>query len=243
MKQSFSKGALNALNSNDENNYYVYRLVDPRTLHTFYVGKGKGNRVFDHANGVRSIINTKDGEDEISLKFQIISEILSEGKEVICIIHRWGISEDTAFEVESAVMDCYAGLANIQSGHFKERGMVLTEDFEKRYNIAIYDEPEEDYVLIKTTKEAIDENGNLYDATRRFWVANLDKVSKYKYALSVVKGVVLEVYSVDRWYKQDNRVAFEGKPTTDPISSVKGKLIPPYYRKQGMASPFLYKTK
>ena len=27
-------------------NYYVYRLIDPRNGQTFYVGKGKGNRVF-----------------------------------------------------------------------------------------------------------------------------------------------------------------------------------------------------
>ena len=26
--------------------WYVYRLVDPRSGETFYVGKGKGNRVF-----------------------------------------------------------------------------------------------------------------------------------------------------------------------------------------------------
>lgn len=29
--------------------YYVYRLVDPRNGQTFYVGKGKGNRIFAHA--------------------------------------------------------------------------------------------------------------------------------------------------------------------------------------------------
>lgn len=27
---------------------YVYRLIDPRNGETFYVGKGKGNRVFSH---------------------------------------------------------------------------------------------------------------------------------------------------------------------------------------------------
>ena len=31
-----------------EINYYVYRLVDPMTGQTFYVGKGKEDRVFDH---------------------------------------------------------------------------------------------------------------------------------------------------------------------------------------------------
>ncbi|MCR2307669.1 hypothetical protein NSX65_32680, partial [Salmonella enterica] len=28
--------------------WYVYRLIDPRDGSTFYVGKGKGNRVFAH---------------------------------------------------------------------------------------------------------------------------------------------------------------------------------------------------
>ena len=27
---------------------YVYRLIDPRNGETFYVGKGQGNRVFNH---------------------------------------------------------------------------------------------------------------------------------------------------------------------------------------------------
>ena len=27
--------------------YYVYRLIDPRNGQTFYVGKGKGNRLYE----------------------------------------------------------------------------------------------------------------------------------------------------------------------------------------------------
>ena len=34
--------------------WYVYRLVDPRSGETFYIGKGKGNRVFQHAKGALS---------------------------------------------------------------------------------------------------------------------------------------------------------------------------------------------
>ena len=32
--------------------YYVYRLIDPRSGQTFYVGKGRQNRVFAHAKGL-----------------------------------------------------------------------------------------------------------------------------------------------------------------------------------------------
>lgn len=45
---------------------YVYRLIDPRNEETFYVGKGKGNRVFNHAEGALLKEDTVDDEDESS---------------------------------------------------------------------------------------------------------------------------------------------------------------------------------
>jgi hypothetical protein len=38
---------------------YVYRLIDPRNGETFYVGKGKGNRVFYHIRAEENL----DGDD------------------------------------------------------------------------------------------------------------------------------------------------------------------------------------
>ena len=39
---------------------YVYRLIDPRNGETFYVGKGKGNRVFSHMRGEQKIDSLSD---------------------------------------------------------------------------------------------------------------------------------------------------------------------------------------
>ncbi len=39
--------------------FYVYRLIDPRNGETFYVGKGKENRVFQHIRA------EKDFEDDV----------------------------------------------------------------------------------------------------------------------------------------------------------------------------------
>ena len=39
----------NLQNGSSVNKYYVYRLIDPRNLQTFYVGKGCGDRVYQHA--------------------------------------------------------------------------------------------------------------------------------------------------------------------------------------------------
>ena len=44
---------LNNLSNNRK--YYVYRLVDPRTLQTFYVGKGCGDRVFQHVKDAQTL--------------------------------------------------------------------------------------------------------------------------------------------------------------------------------------------
>ncbi len=237
--EKFTESTLEVLNTAGKGKYYVYRLVDPRTYHTFYVGKGCGNRVFDHARLAQSL-QTND-EDTESLKLKQISDIIASGKEVVCFIHRWGLTESAAFEVEAALIDCYAGLTNIQGGHDQERGMITAEDLEEICHLQEYDEPVEDYIIIKTTQGAIEANGNLYEATRRSWRADLRKAQKYRYVLSVIHGVVKEVYTVDRWYSDGYRIAFDGHVTTDSISALKGHQIPAKYRKKGMATPFLYK--
>ena len=104
--------------------YYVYRLIDPRDGQTFYVGKGKGNRVFNH---VYDALNGhyEENEDATSAKIKQIREIRNSGLEVIHIIQRWGIKDEkTAFEVESAIIDCFPGLTNIQSGHHDDFGVI-----------------------------------------------------------------------------------------------------------------------
>jgi uncharacterized protein len=79
--------------------FYVYRLIDPRNGETFYVGKGKGNRVFSHADGEED----KEG-DELTDKLMRIREIRVSGFEVAHVVHRHGLTEDQAFEVEAALI-------------------------------------------------------------------------------------------------------------------------------------------
>src|SRR4051794_29891847 len=87
---------------------YVYRLIDPRNGETFYVGKGRGNRVFAHIRAEESISG-----DELDNKLARIREIRLSGLEVGHVIHRHGMDDATAFEVEAALMDAYPGLTNI----------------------------------------------------------------------------------------------------------------------------------
>ena len=222
---------------------YVYRLIDPRDFQTFYVGRGVGNRVFNHAQD--ELNHFEDDEDGLTTKLQQIREIRLSGKEVICVIHRHGLTKDQAMEVESALIDCYPGLTNLISGYGSDRGVITAEDLQASYERPIYEECDEiNYVIIKTSNNNAMQNG-LYEATRRAWRANIERACKVKYVLSVIGGIVQEVYEVDEWYRSpefDGRIEFNGKPASRKIANLfRGKMIPEYYRKQGMSSPFLYK--
>lgn len=225
--------------------YYVYRLIDPRDYSTFYVGKGKGNRVFEHAKAAIKFSKNSD-EDEASAKIQQIRDIMASGKDVITIIQRHGLDEGQAFEVEAALIDAFPGLTNIQGGHGSERGVISTEDLQNTLGAVEYVEPANvDYVIIKTSEKNINTNGSLYEATRRAWKASLENARKYKYALSVIYGIVREVYEVDKWIRStevEDRVEFIGHTAPDNIRTLFiGKMIPAKYRAKGLASPFLYK--
>lgn len=231
-----------ALDYGNNKKYYVYRLVDPRTFQTFYIGKGCGNRVVQHVENVKSLENPD--EDELSLKSRQIAEILATGKSVIAIIHRRGLSQKEAFEVESALIDAYPALTNIQKGHDFERGAISLEDLYESAKIVEYSEPQENYIIIKTSFNIINTFGSLYEATRICWRAKLEKAKKYNYVFSVINGIVREVYKVSKWYQyNEDRIAFEGVPANDHMAEFKNKLIPLKYRTKGASNPFLYKKR
>lgn len=57
-----------------------------------------------------------DEADEINDKLQTIREIHAAGLSVIHVIHRYGMDEVNAFEVEAALIDSYPSATNIMGG-------------------------------------------------------------------------------------------------------------------------------
>ena len=180
---------------------YVYRLIDPRNGHTFYVGKGKGNRVFQHATFPNNM-TLEDGEDHISVKSKIIQYIINSGLSVMYVIHRHDIPECAINEVEAAVMDCYPGLSNIQSGHGSDaKGpMSITEIVEKYALPEINWEPSEKLVLININRvenrRSIDE---VYRQTQLAWRISKKRAEQADYVLAVVRGVVVGAFKAHEW--------------------------------------------
>lgn len=253
MLTSFSKEIFENLG------YYVYRLVDPRNGLTFYVGKGYGNRLFQHVY-YKSELEIKEilsrFEEKENLKLEIINEIHAAGLEVIFIVHRHGMDEKTAFEVEGALIDAYGGLANKMNGHYSnDFGITNASEIINLYSKKEFDESEIikneklRFIIIKVRSATIESlfgpiEDRLLEATKGNWRISESKAKKYKYVLCVIDGIVREVYEVEKWNKHPDefgRYYFSGKVASLEIQKIfKSLKIPSKYRKKGSASPILY---
>lgn len=180
---------------------YVYRLIDPRNGETFYVGKGKGNRVFSHANAELKTLEN-DEDDPASLKVGRIREIKNAGLSVLHVIHRHDIPDAAIFEVEAALIDAYSGLANAQGGH--ESGakgpMNVLEIIDKYALPAVDVEPSEKLVLININRlQDRSDAVAIYEQTRLAWRISKTRAEAADYVLAVVKGVVVGAFVAEEW--------------------------------------------
>lgn len=190
MNHKFSQSTIEALQ------YYVYLLEDPLNNKIFYIWKWVWNRIFSH-------IKWAIKWDEKNNKIDTIKNILQNNQIPRHKIIRHWLSEKEAFEVETALIDFYwiNNLTNIVLWHHsKERWLmdineVLINYEAKKIKI-------DDNLLIININNLYYYNISkidLYEATRKSWRLNLDRVKNIKYALSVYKWIVREVYDINEW--------------------------------------------
>lgn len=237
---------------------YVYRLIDPRNGLTFYVGRGRGNRVFAHINEALGKVEGDDQHyifDDDSDKIATIKEIRNSGHNVIHVIQRWGMDEEVAKEVESALIDAYFGLTNRVSGSAHSHGVCTVEWLEEKFGLTEYidDFALPPYIIIKVQWWRINEMKfssfpeRLYHAVRHCWkIADWRaNTRKLPYVLAVVDGVVREVYKVDKWTLVPDgrgRFAFEGVVAETSIRDhYLNHYIPQKYKSKGAQTPFMYR--
>ncbi len=229
--------------------YYVYRLIDPRNGETFYIGKGKDNRVFDHASG--NIREEEEGQD--SEKLKRIREIKLSNFEVGHVIHRHGLSNSTALEVEAALLDAYPSTTNIAGGHDSgERGARHAQEIIQEFSAkeAVF---RHNVIAIKINRSATEKS--VYNAVRYAWKLDKNRAEKSSYVLAVINGLIVGVFEPEAWFPatpeffpayeqtRHGRIGFVGKEAPNNIANLYlGKRLPAKYRKRGAAAPARYIT-
>ena len=222
---------------------YVYRLTDPRNGETFYVGKGQDDRVFSH---VRAEVDA----DELDNRLKRIREIRLAGFEVSHVIHRHGMDEKTALEVEAALIDAYPGLTNIAGGAgSSDYGAMHAREIVRRYcaESAVF---RHRALLISVNRSATE--NSLYEATRYAWKVSKTKAEQAEVILATMQGVIVGAFVAERWMaanavnfpgreERPGRWGFVGKEApADTKTLYVGKQVPAEYRKRGAANPIKY---
>ncbi len=237
MKNRLSQKTIETLN------YYVYVLIDPSTEQVFYVGKGKGSRIYAHVEA------SEDVDTKEVAKIATIKAIRASNKEVKHVVVRHGLSESEAFAVEASLIDYIESvqkltLTNLVSGHHTATfGIRTIEDIEIDYEAkpAVIQHP---LVLIRVNqayKHGISAE-ELYRITRKHWKMS-ERVRQYQYACTVYLGIVREVYAVSRWYESKEvigRWEFEGTVAPDAIRDIYRHTSVAHLLPQGSQNPFRY---
>ena len=221
MEKSFKQSVIEGLK------YYVYVLVDPRNNCIFYVGKGSGNRVYQHAQAALA-------EDSPSLKLSTIRELKVLGLDVKYYIIRHNLSEQEAYLVESSII------------------ALLTEGIKTDEEINIlYDCPKiepilGDRLLLVSLNKSYQQSkatgvyrrANDYESVRKYWKLSCDKADKVKYILGIYKGIVRIVIDV----KGNSlcSVADDGTVFKKPRFAFVGDIVPdsPYLNTDVTDYPF-----
>ena len=240
--------------------YYVYLLIDPRDNSIFYVGKGQGDRIFNHAKG-----GLKETDpSSLSPKINLIREILSENKKVKYRIVRWNLeNEDKAFEIESILIDLLTNEDLKKNGELKNKitgrhspvyGIQTPKEIEAKLTRGNLDISKLDDRLIAITLNKSLEGPSLYERVRGNWNLNRKHAEEANYVLAVYDGVIIGVFKPKKWeeiedsypnIKKSCRLRFIGEEVKDEkiLDKYLYKKLPP--KAKGSANPirYVYKEK
>ena len=226
---------------------YVYIYTNPNTKKVFYIGKGQGNRCFEHLE-----------ENTESQKVKEINDLKNNGQMPIIELLRYGLTDNEASLIESSLID-FVGLDNLTNKvrglHSKSFGRTSIDDINIKYTA---DEVTvTDNVIAITINKLFYSNiteEELYEATRGIWKLG-ERRTKAKFAFAVFQGVIREVFEINQWYQSGTleyntrdsskfeemkRWEFDGKIASDDTRNKYIKKSIKSYITQGSQNPIKY---
>ena len=201
--------------------------------------------MFAHIRAEKSL----DG-DELDNKMTRIRKIHLAGFEVGHVVHRHGMDEKTAFEVEAALMDAYPGLTNVAGGvGNNDFGAMHAREVVQRYAAepAVF---KHRALLISVNRTA--EEKSLYEATRYAWKINKTKAERAEVVLATLRGLIVGAFVAEEWLPATpehfpgrepvpGRFGFVGREAPADMTDLYVKRsVPDLYRKRGAANPIKY---
>lgn len=233
MKHTFSRATIEAIQS------YVYALADDQDR-IFYVGKGEGNRVFDHIEEVRRhlkenkkfksidpIEDQDDADSPLSPKQEIIAEMLQRKKEPKKYIIREGLTPDQALLIEATLISVLewqfgGALTNQIAGHGTAHfGLKTVEELEatkgKPFCIDHLPCLEEgaEVVAINVNRrwaEVVNGTKTLIEIAEGCWKINVARARQCKYAIIHANGIVRGVFKIESWSDRDEDGRYTFRP-------------------------------
>ncbi len=204
--------------------FYVYTLTDPETKQVRYVGKGCGNRCFQHSKSSSNGKKAKWLNDLKRKGLKPIQHILIHGLE----------TEEAALSVESAAIDLI-GLDNeIRGWKSTTAGKLeipkLIAKYQRR-QIQITHSA----ILIRISKRFRYDMSpvELYDATRGIWRIGLER-EQAQYAMAVFDGIIQEVYRIQAWFPA--ATTFSTRQLNENLQAKRwefvGQIAPPEIRRR-----------
>lgn len=208
--KKFSDSTLSVLN-NGERRFYVYCLTDLKKDKILYIGKGCGNRIFEHEQAARS----QDGDIDVPAR-KAIAKCKKLGRHIIS----YHLTEAEAQAAETALIHF---VKSVVGKKFKNKsagcgaGGISAEALDDRFKFTpcpLDDLNPDGLVLAVKIQDALDldtdeesdyrfdnqDDANLKSRTLGNWWLNKDAASKVKYVIGVHTGLqnaVVSAYEVD----------------------------------------------
>lgn len=179
----------------EEIKFYVYSYSDPDTKLPFYIGKGQGNRCFDH------LMDQTD-----SKKVKKIQELHKNQKEPVIELLRYGLNNNEATLLEAALID-FVGLENLTNKvrglHSRSFGKTSVEDTLLRYTAEDVSIDNDDKVILISIGKSYSKDmpeDELYEYSRGVWRVNPERHDA-EFALIVFHRIIRQVYKISKWYE------------------------------------------
>ena len=242
------------------NEYYVYTLSNKQG-EVFYVGKGIGNRVFEH-----ELVSEFYDDKTLNKKIKIIKELCDRVERRIIT---FGLSENEAFAVENALIN-FLGLSNLTnkvSGHgkrgdtvenierkygfepmsidaIKTNSLILAVKIKDAFNLSTDENTEFDHI------NGIKDDNNLKSRTLGQWKISDKNIEEIKYVIGIntsAKNSVVSAYRVDGYKKNELNGRFVFYSKASSINTLKKldlykKSLPDLKFGSGAAIAYINKT-